>query len=180
VCLGRCDGQCNGGWEPQGGSGQCSGVCTGGCQGEVSNPFCTGEYAPHGTDPVCLAACGAQAAMAARCDAPLVRAAIRGGKPTPELERLLAGVQVAVPKILRIQQGMAKRLTRAIDTAATASVDWTNAFTTAGARPLFCIRKNIDAMKEAEKWIELDVRATEAILPAIHTDPIAQGKPEDE
>jgi hypothetical protein len=89
-------------------------------------------------------------------------------------------VEAAVPKIVRIQQGPAKRLPRAIDQAVSASVDWSNTFATAGKRPLFCLSENTRALKEAETWIGLALRATEAIAPAIKTDPILTGKPEDE
>ena len=181
VCSGRCDGQCSGAWEPQAPSMKCAGVCVGGCSGgEVQSPLCTGEYAPPGTDPVCQAACGAASALAARCEAPLVRVAVRGGKPTPELEKLLAGVQSAVPRIVRIQQGPAKRLPRAIEGVVTASVDWSNTFATAGKKPLFCLQTSNAALKEAATWIELSVRGAEAIAPAIKTDPIPTGKPDDD
>ncbi len=146
----------------------------------MTDPVCSGEYMPAGTDPVCKAACGAAAALSTRCDTPLVRIAVRGGKPTPELEKLLAGVQSALPKIVRIQQGAAKKLPRAIENAVTAAVDWSNAYATAGKHPLRCIRANIDAMKEAATWIELALRGTESIAPAVKTDPPPQGKPEDE
>ena len=181
VCIGRCDGQCSGVWEPPVASSKCAGVCVGACSGgEIQAPLCTGEYAPGGTDPVCQAACGAAAALTARCDAPVVRVSVRGGKPSPEIEKLLAGVEAAVPRIVRIQQGPAKRLPRAIDQAVTASVDWSNSYATAGKRPLFCLGENTRALKEAETWIELAVRGAEAIAPAIKTDPLPMGKPEDE
>jgi len=179
VCAGRCDGSCSGGWEPPA-TGRCSGVCAGGCTTEVKDPVCTGEYAPAGLDPICQAACGAASAMTVRCEAPLVRVSVRGGKPTVELEKLLAGIQSAVPKIVRAQQGAARRLPRAIEAAVTASVDWSNAFANAGPKPLLCIRSSIDAMKEAATWIDLAARGTEAIAPAIKTEPPPQAKGEEE
>lgn len=118
--------------------------------------------------------------MAARCDAPLVRISVRSGKPTAELERLLAGVQSAVPRIVRAQQGAARRLPRAIEGAITASVDWSNAFANAGPKPLLCLRSSIDALKEAATWIDLAARGTEAIAPAIKTEPPPQPRAEDE
>jgi hypothetical protein len=182
VCIGRCDGQCSGAWEPPFQSSKCSGVCVGGCSGgEIQAPLCTGEYAPAGTDPVCQAACGAAAALTVQCEAPLVRVAVRGGKPTPEIQKLLAGVQSAIPKIVRVQQGAAKRLPRAIENVVAASVDWSNTFATAGKKPLFCLQSNNAALKEAATWIENARRATEAIAPAIKTDPIPTGgKPDDD
>ena len=179
VCAGRCDGACSGGWEPPP-TGRCGGICVGVCSSEVSAPLCSGEYAPPGVDPVCQAACSASSALASRCDAPLVRVSARGAKPTPALEKLLAGLQSAVPRIIRLQRGPAKKVPRAIEGAVTAAVDWSNAYATAGPRPLFCVRSSIDAMKEASGWIELALRGTEAIAPAIKTDPPPQLKGEDE
>jgi hypothetical protein len=181
ACGGRCDGSCSGSWDPPAPSSKCAGLCVGACSGgDVKQPACSGEYAPRGIEPVCQAACGAEAAMGLRCDIPLVRVAIRGGKPTRELQRALAGVQSAVPKIVRLQQGAAKRLPHAIESAITAGVDWSNAFATAGPHPLLCIRSNVDALHEAAKWLELATHATDAIGPAIKTDPPPQGKPEEE
>jgi hypothetical protein len=179
TCAGRCDGQCAGFWEPPA-TGKCAGVCVGVCAGDVKDALCSGEFAPKGPSPSCLAACGAESALSVRCDAPLVRVAVRGGKPTPELEKLLVGIQSAVPKIVRLQQGAAKRLPRAIEVAVAASVDWSNAFATAGKKPLLCIRNNVDALREAAGWIDLAVRGAEAVAPAIKTDPIPQGKAEEE
>jgi hypothetical protein len=179
VCAGRCDGQCSGDFEPRDPS-KCPGVCVGTCSGEVRDPLCSGELTPPGVDPVCQAACAAASALTARCDLPLVRVAVRGGKPTRELERLLAGIQSAIPKIVRIQQGPAKRLPRAVEGLATAAVDWSNAYATAGPKPLACVRAGIDAAKEAANWIGLSARGTEAIAPAIKTDPPPQQKVEDE
>jgi hypothetical protein len=180
VCIGRCDGECSGAWEPAVNTGKCAGTCVGGCNGEVRDPVCTGEYLPAGIDPVCQAACGAAAALAAHCETPVIRIAVRSGKPTPELERLLAGVQSALPKIVRLQQGPAKKLPRVIENAVTAAVDWSNAYATAGKHPLRCVRANIDALKETATWIELATRGTESIGPAVKTDPPPQGKSEDE
>jgi hypothetical protein len=129
---------------------------------------------------VCLAACNAAAALSARCSVPLVKVTARGPKITADLEKALAGVQAAVPKIVRIQQGVGRKLPRALEAAVTASIDWSNTFATAGARPLFCIRKNSDVLKEAATWIDLGLRGTETIAPAIKTDPVPLGKPEDE
>ena len=179
ACAGRCDGQCSGGFEPRD-PGKCTGVCIGTCVGEVKDPLCSGEFNPPGVDPVCQAACAAASALAARCDLPLVKVAVRGGKPTPDIEKLLAGIQAAVPKIVRIQQGSAKRLPRAIEGVASAAVDWSNAYATVGTKPLGCVRASIDAVKDTANWIGLSARGTEAIGPAIKTDPPPQQKVEDE
>ncbi len=179
VCAGRCDGACSGTWEPRDPS-KCAGVCVGVCSGEVQGPLCSGEYAPQGVDPVCQASCTAASALAARCDPPLVCVAVRGGKPTPELERLLAGIQSVIPRIVLLQQAAAKTLPHAIDGEVTAAVDWSNAYATSAPKPLACVRAGIDGMKETAKWIEVTARGTEAIAPAIKTEPPPPPRGDDE
>jgi len=179
ACAGKCDGSCTGWWDPPVSPGRCPGVCVGVCAGDLHDTLCSGEYAPQGLDPVCQAACGAEAALALRCDLPFVHAAVRSGKTTPEIERTLAGVQAAVPKIVRLQQGLAKRLPHAIEGATTASVEWSNAFPTAAPHALLCVRAARDAMRETLKWLELTARSTDVILPAIRTDPPPSARTDD-
>jgi hypothetical protein len=177
-CGGRCDGQCSGSWERGVPTGNCAGTCMGGCAGEVGSPLCTGEYAPPGTEATCQAACGAAAALTARCDLPVVHVVVRGGKPGPELVKLLYGVQAAVPKILR-QQAAAKRLSRALQNAVAASLEWSNAYGTVGQKSFACIRASADMMKQAADTIDLVLRGTDAVASAVKTDPVPLGKGED-
>jgi hypothetical protein len=150
----------------------------GGCAGEVRDPLCTGEYVPTGTEPTCLAACGAAAALTARCDLPVIDVVVRSGRAGPGLLRLLYGVQSAVPKILR-QQAAAKRLARALQNAMAASVEWSTAYATVGQKPFACIRASVDVMKEAGASIDLVLQAIDAVARAIKTDPVPMGKTED-
>jgi len=131
-------------------------------------------------DPVCQASCTAAAASTMRCEPPLVRVAVRSGKPTPELERLLAGIQSAIPKIVLLQQAAAKTLPHALEGAVTAAIDWSNAYATASPKPLACVRSGIDRMKETAKWIEVTAQGTESIAPAIKTEPPPPPKSDDE
>ncbi len=174
-CGGRCDGQCAGPWERATPTGTCGGICMGGCAGEVKDPLCSGEYVPRGTEPTCLAACGAAAALTARCDLPVIDVVVRGGRPGPELAKLLYGVQSAVPKILR-QRAAAKRLARALQTAEAASVEWSNTYAKVGHRPYRCIRASVAMMKEAGNSLDLVLQSTEAVANAIKTDPVPMSK----
>jgi hypothetical protein len=179
-CGGRCDGSCAGAWSPPSSGGTCQGACVGQCLGTLSAALCSGEFAPRGAEPVCRAACGTNAVAALRCDPPSVRVAVRAGRPAPDLERALAGIQSAVPKIARLLEGPAKRVPHAIDNVVAAAIDWSNAFATAGPKPLLCIRMELDALRDAAKGIELAARGAEAIAPAIKTDPVLSGKPSED
>ncbi len=179
-CGGRCDGSCAGTWVPPPTGGACQGICVGTCVGTVSAPACSGEVAPRSAEAVCRAACGASAVIALHCDPPVVRVALRAGRPKPELERVLAGVQSAVPKIVRLLEGPGKRIPHAVDNAVAAAVEWSNAFATVGPKPLLCIRADVDALKDAANGIILAARGAEAVAPAIHTDPIPVGRPTED
>jgi hypothetical protein len=177
-CGGYCTGQCAGGWERAAPMGNCGGICMGGCAAEVRDPLCTGEYVPTGTEATCGAACGAAAALTARCDLPVIDVVVRGTRPGPGLVKLLYGVQSVAPKILR-QQAAAKRLARALQNAMAASVTWSNTYSTVGQKPFACIHASVARMKEAGASVDVVLQAIEAIAGAIKTDPVPMAKIED-
>jgi hypothetical protein len=182
LCGGTCAGSCSGVWEPRD-TYKCAGLCAGACQppGELKDLLCTGEYMPPGIESVCQATCAAAGALALKCDLPMVRVTAKGqGKQSPELQKMLAGVQSAVPKILKLVDGAGKRWPRAMEIASAAGVEWSNAYATVGAKPLFCIRQSLDVMKEASAWIDTTVKAADPIRPAIKTDPPVTQKADDD
>jgi hypothetical protein len=166
-CGGRCDGRCSGTWEPRDPSrcgGNCGGICAG---GELKAPQCTGEFAPPGIETTCQSACSARAALAARCEQPVVKVVAKGGKQNADLQRLFWGLQIALPKILRLAQGPGKRLPRAMEGVISAGVDLSNAAATAGPKPLFCLRASREALREAQGVITVSAKATEGFAGAL-------------
>jgi len=166
ICGGRCDGACNGPWEPKDPT-KCAGICNGACAGEAMAPLCSGDFAPKGVETVCLAMCGAAAAMAAKCDAPLVRVTVKGGKQNAELQKLLTGMQAALPRIFRVQEGLARKLPRSMEAVEAAAINWSNAYATAGPKALACVRAAIDGVKESALAVDTATRGSEAIKPMI-------------
>lgn len=166
MCGGRCDGDCKGPWQPRD-LGKCDGICTGQCMGQAGQPVCSGEYTPQGVDTTCLSTCTATAAVGVRCDAPMVHVTVKGGKHLVELQKLLAGMQSALPRILRITEGTTRRLPKATENISAGMIEWSNAFATAGAKPLACVRAGLDGMKAGSDAVEVAVKGAEAYKPLI-------------
>lgn len=182
VCGGRCDGNCTGPWEPRDPS-KCDGICTGACSGQEGQPVCSGDYTPMGTDRTCVAGCTTSAAINVRCDAPQVRITLKGGKQNAELQKMLAGLQASLPRILRVNEGLSKRLPKAIDTISAGAIEWSNAYATSGPKALSCVRAALDGMKAGSNAVEVAVKGSEAYKPLIvpllkPADPPPQPAPE--
>jgi hypothetical protein len=166
ICSGRCDGACSSLSEPRD-LAKCNGICTGQCAGEAGPAVCSGDVNPPGKEGICMATCTAGAAVTVRCNAPLVRATVKGGKQSVELQKLLTGLQAALPRILRVQDGTSKKLPRAMDLVSAAAIDWSNAYATAGPKPLSCVRAAIDGMKDGAAAIDTSVSGSQALKPLI-------------
>lgn len=166
MCGGRCDGMCRGPWQPRD-PAKCDGICTGRCMGQAGQPVCSGEYAPPGVSAACLATCTATSAVGVRCDAPMVHITVKGGKHLVELQKLLAGMQASLPRIVRVAQGTTRRLPKATENVSASVIEWSNAFATSGDKPLACVRLALDKMKEGSASIALAVQGAEAYKPLI-------------
>ena len=166
LCNGKCDGYCSRGYEPVN-HVKCEGQCLGTCASPVEEPLCSGDFTPQGADAVCMSICGGYAAIAARCETPLIRVTAKNGKQTPELQRLLIGLQTTLPKLVRTRQTRSKKLLRGMAGVVAGGVEMTNAYATAGARALFCVRVASDAIKEAEETIDVAIKGSEGIMGAL-------------
>jgi hypothetical protein len=107
-CAGKCDGKCSAGCKLEGGA-KCEGTCSGGCSVEIKAPKCTGEFKPPSVSADCQMSCAAKTAASVSCDPPTVKIKV-DGKAGGDIEKLVAGLQIALPKIVKIQLGMGKRL----------------------------------------------------------------------
>jgi hypothetical protein len=182
ICGGKCDGACNGPWEPRD-PAKCNGICTGQCSGQAGQPVCSGDYVPPGVEATCLATCTSIAAVGVRCDTPLVRIEVKGGKQNAELQKLLAGLQAGLPRLMRISDGVSKKMPRAMEGISAAAIEWSNAYATSGPKPLSCVRASLDGMKAAADATEIAVRGSEGwkplILPLIKPAAPPPGPPPD-
>lgn len=167
VCGGTCNGACSGPYEPRD-PGKCNGICTGQCVGQAGQPVCSGDYVPPGVEANCLSSCTSAAALTVRCDAPLMRIAVKGpNKQTPDLQKLLTGLQAGLPRIMRVAEGTSKKMPRAIEGISASCIEWSNAFATSGSKALSCVRAGLDGMKAGADAIEVAVKGSEAFKPLI-------------
>jgi hypothetical protein len=111
-CNGKCEGTCNGscsvGCKVEG-KAECSGECSGGCDVEMEAPKCSGEFKPPSVSVDCQMNCSAKTAAQVSCTPPSVDIKIEG-EASAEVQALVDGLQVALPKIINIQIGMGERL----------------------------------------------------------------------
>ena len=107
-CSGKCEGKCSGGCKLEGGA-KCEGTCSGGCSVDIKAPKCTGEFKPPKVSADCQMKCAAKTAASVSCDPPTVKIKV-DTKAGGDIEKLVKGLEVALPKIVKIQLGMGKRL----------------------------------------------------------------------
>lgn len=167
ICAGTCTGACSGPWEPRD-PGKCNGICTGQCIGQAGQPVCSGDYVPPGVEANCLATCTSTAALDVRCATPLVRITVKGpNKQTPALQKLVAGLQAGLPRIMRVTDGTSKKMPRAIEGISAGAIEWSNAYATSGVKALSCVRAGLDGMKASAAAIDIAVKGSEAFKPLI-------------
>ncbi len=119
TCAGACDGRCDASCEINAGA-SCAGLCAGGCSTPLEHATCSGELRPPGVDGVCAASCGAKGALAATCDAPVVKIIVKG-KTNAATEKVVAALAVSLPKIAAVQYGSGQRLLAAASALGAAS-----------------------------------------------------------
>jgi len=167
ICAGKCDGACAGPWEPRD-PNKCDGICTGQCIGKAGQPVCSGDYVPPGVEATCMATCTATAALSVRCGAPIVRISVKGpNKQTPALQKLLTGLQAGLPRIMRVANGTSKKMPRAYEGISAGCIEWSNAYATAGAKALSCVRAGLDGMKAGADEIDVAIKGSDAFKPLI-------------
>jgi hypothetical protein len=106
-CAGKCEGECSATCEMEAGA-KCEGSCSGGCSVEMEAPSCSGTYEPPSVDASCQMNCTAKTAADVKCDPPSVNIKVEG-KASADIEKLVAGLQVALPKIFAMWKGSAER-----------------------------------------------------------------------
>jgi len=118
ACSGKCDGKCGGSCKIEG-SAKCEGTCSGGCTAEIKAPKCSTEFKPPSVSADCQMNCAAKTAASVTCSPPTVKIT-NSGKASADIDSLIKNLQVSVPKIAKIQLGLAKRLVGQVKGLATA------------------------------------------------------------
>jgi hypothetical protein len=118
-CDGKCEGKCSGGCKADAGV-KCEGNCSGECSVEMKAPKCSGEFKPPSVSADCQMNCSAKTAASVTCDPPSVNIKI-DGKANADIEGLVEGLKVALPKIVKIQLGTGQRLVGQVKAVAEAA-----------------------------------------------------------
>ena len=128
----------------------------------MKEPTCTGTFEPPSVDPSCQLSCGAKTVADFKCDPPNVRV-IAKGKTNTDVNKLIAGLQVALPKILKVQMGTGAKLTGSVAGLVKAGADIKDVALKAGGKAAVCIASGIKASAEASVSIKANVSASASI-----------------
>lgn len=122
-CEGKCEGKCSAECTVEA-KGECKGSCRGKCDVKMKAPSCSGEVKPPKIDVSCQTNCAIKTASAVKCHPPAVSVKVKGdAKIEGDLKVLVDGIKVALPKILKIQLGLAKSFPAKIEALVTSSKD---------------------------------------------------------
>lgn len=162
TCGGQCEGKCSGSCELKA-AAKCSGSCSGGCSVEIKAPKCSGEFKPPKVDANCQASCAAEGAASASCDPPSLKIKATGKIGGTDAQKLVNGLQVALPKIVKIQLGTGKKLVNTVEGLVKSGAALKDVAANAGAKALVCIGMAGKAAADASVSIGLDVKVSASV-----------------
>jgi len=160
-CGGSCEGKCTGTCTAKA-SGSCSGSCSGGCDVDFKAPKCSGEFKPPKVSIACQAQCSAKAAASFKCDPPGVKIVAKG-KASADVQKVIAGLQVALPKIAEISMGKAKAIGQAGAGLAAQLKGAVDGITKAGAKAAVCAGVAVEGVASAAAGIDVNVQASVSV-----------------
>lgn len=161
-CEGKCEGECTASCEMEG-KAECSGSCSGGCSAEMKAPKCSGDFKPPKVDVQCHGNCMAKTAGSASCTPPSISIKVEG-EGGAELEALVKGLEVALPKVVEIQIGTAKSLVATGKVLGTTAAELPAVASGVGmefaAQAVGCIAMAGDMVVAASGGVSLNVEAS--------------------
>jgi len=157
-CGGSCEGKCSGSCEAKA-SGSCKGSCSGGCDVEMKAPKCSGEFKPPKVSIQCQARCGAEAAASFKCDPPGVKIVAKG-KASADVQKVIAGLSVALPKIAEIGMGKAKGIATAGAGLAMQLEGAVSGAASAGAKVAVCAGIAVSGVASAVGAVDVNISAS--------------------
>jgi len=161
TCSGKCEGSCSASCEMEA-TAKCEGSCSGGCSVEIEKPKCSGEFKPPSVSVDCQMSCGLKGLASATCDPPALRINAAAGA-SADVEKLVASLQVSLPKILELQLGTAKRLAASVTGVVKAGVEVKDVAASAGLQAATCITAAVAASVSASASIDVNVSASASV-----------------
>lgn len=160
-CDGRCEGRCQGDCKLSG-KAKCEGTCSGSCSVDFVAPSCTGEFKPPKVDVSCQARCSAKTAALVRCEPAQVFVDAKG-EASAELKQLALALRATLPKIIKIEVGLGKRVALAAETVVDAGAALPGVVADAGMEALGCIGAAIDMAGSASASVSVSVEASASV-----------------
>ena len=164
-CNGKCDGTCKGECTASckmEGKAECSGSCSGGCSAEIKAPKCSGDFKPPSVSAECQTNCTAKTAASVKCTPPSLDIKVEG-EASADIEALVAGLQVSLPKIVEIQIGMATRLVATGEALVQAGIDLPGVAAKAGLQAVGCIAIAAEMAIGASASVNVNVEASASV-----------------
>ena len=160
-CAGTCEGTCSAACKVEG-AASCSGSCSGGCSVDLKAPSCSGTFKPPSVDVDCHANCVAKTAADVKCTPPSLAISVEG-EASAEIQGLIDGLQVALPKIVEIQIGMGKRLVDVGQTIVAKGKALPQVASSAGLQAIGCVAMAAEMAISASASISLSVEASASV-----------------
>jgi hypothetical protein len=146
------------------GKADCKGSCSGGCSAEMKAPKCSGEYKPPNVDVQCHANCVAKTAGQVKCSPPGATVKIEGdAKAQADLKAIADGLQVALPKIKVIAEGMLPRLKATGEVLVQTGKDLPQIASKAGLQAVACIAMAAEMAVSASASVSVNVEASASV-----------------
>jgi len=162
-CDGKCKGECTASCEMQG-KADCKGSCSGGCSAEMKAPKCSGNFKPPQVDAQCHANCVAKTAGQVKCSPPGVTIKVEGdAKAQADLKGLVAGLEVALPKIKVIAEGMLPRLKATGEVLVQTAGELPSIAKEAGLQAVACIAAAGEMAGSASASVSVNVEASASV-----------------
>jgi len=165
TCAGKCDGTCKGECTASckmEGKADCSGSCSGGCSAELEAPKCSGDFKPPSVSADCQANCTAKTAASAKCTPPTIDIKIEG-EASADIEALVEGLKVSLPKIVEIQIGMATKLVATGEALVSAGAELPSVASQAGLQAIGCVAIAAEMAVSASASVSVNVEASASV-----------------
>jgi hypothetical protein len=160
-CEGTCKGECTASCKMEG-KADCSGSCSGGCSAEMKAPKCSGTFKPPQVDAQCHANCVAKTAAEVECSPPSISIKIEG-EAGADLQALVDGLTIALPKIVQIQIGMGERLVATGKVLVETGQALPEIASSAGLQAVGCIAMAASMAVEASASVSVNVEASASV-----------------
>jgi hypothetical protein len=160
-CGGECKGTCSASCEAKA-AGECKGSCSGSCDVEMKAPKCSGEFKPPSVSIDCQAQCTAKAMAKFSCDPPSVKVVAKG-EANADIEKVIAGLEVALPKIVEIGVGKGKAVAMAGAGLVTQIQGAASGAASGGLEVVGCMTAAVGASVSAAASVDVNISASASV-----------------